>query len=256
MIYRGIGECLHDLKIGAMFLTRLPFAQGKPIEQGEVARALWAAPLVGAAVGALGAAVYALGQALQLPALPAATLAIAATAAATGLLHEDGLADTADGIGGGTTREGKLAIMRDSRIGTYGTSALLLSFLIRAGALASLGAASFAASALISAGAAARADLASFMALVPAARADGMSVHAGVPPAASALVAALLGLVALFAALGAKFGTIALVCLLARFAFLAWLCRKQIGGQTGDVLGALEQTGEIAVLLVASAAAS
>ena len=65
-------------------------------------------------------------------------LGVAATLAVTGCLHEDGLADTADGFGGGATRERKLEIMRDSRIGVYGVCALVISILIRAGALASL----------------------------------------------------------------------------------------------------------------------
>jgi adenosylcobinamide-GDP ribazoletransferase len=245
-----------DLKVGAMFLTRLPLLHNEPIASGELARALWTAPLVGAAVGALGAAVYGLAQVLHLPPLPCATFAIAATALATGCLHEDGLADTADGFGGSATRERKLEIMRDSRIGTYGVCALLFSFLLRVGALASIADPTFVAAALICAGTAARAALPSFMALVPRARADGMSAYAGMPPPASAIVAALLGAGVLAGGLGLKAGIVALVCLAAAFWFMAWLCRRQISGQTGDVLGALEQCGEIIVLLVAAAAVS
>src|SRR5262245_15407392 len=95
---------LIDLKIGAMFLTRLPVPHGEPVASGALSRALWTAPLIGAAVGALGAAVYAIAHAAHLPAILAAALAIAATAVATGCLHEDGHADVADGFGGGATR--------------------------------------------------------------------------------------------------------------------------------------------------------
>jgi adenosylcobinamide-GDP ribazoletransferase len=252
MAYERISEHLTDLKIGAMFLTRLPLPHRRPAEQGELSRALWTAPLIGAAVGAVGAAVYALAHALHVPPLPAAALAIAATAGVTGCLHEDGLADVADGFGGGASRERKLEIMRDSRIGTYGVCALLLSFLLRVGALASLDEPSLVAAALVGAGAAARAGLPAFMALLPAARDDGMSAHAGIPPPASAIAAGLIGVVILIAALGSSAAVVAILCLAAGFGFMAVLCTRQINGQSGDVLGALEQVGEIVVLLVAA----
>jgi adenosylcobinamide-GDP ribazoletransferase len=252
MAYERISECLTDLKIGAMFLTRLPLSHQRPVEKGELSRALWTAPLIGAGVGAIGAAVYVVAHALHVPPIPAAGLAIAATAGVTGCLHEDGLADVADGFGGGSTRESKLEIMRDSRIGTYGVCALLLSFLLRVGILASLDELSLVAAALICAGAAARAGLPAFMALVPAARDDGMSAHAGIPPPASAIAAALVGAAVLIGVLGSSTAIVAILCLAASFGFMAVLCTRQINGQTGDVLGALEQVGEIVVLLVAA----
>ena len=94
------------------------------------------------------------------------------------------------------------------------------------------------------------------MRLVLPARADGMSVAAGRPTASSAAVALLLGVLALLMAFGFGFALTAVLWLIATFAALAWLCRRQIGGQTGDVLGALEQASEIVVLLVAAAAAN
>src|SRR5262245_23912441 len=101
-----------ELEIAVIFLTRLPLSRSVPIDRGDVARALWAAPIVGGVIGALGGAIYALCNLLHLPALPAAVLAVAATVGMTGCLHEDGLADVADGFGGGATRERKLEIMR------------------------------------------------------------------------------------------------------------------------------------------------
>ena len=93
------------------------------------------------------------------------------------------------------------------------------------------------------------------MQLVPPARADGLSADAGTPPGASSLAAAVARrLSRLIVGLGLAAGLVAVVLLGGAFAFMAWLCQRQIGGQTGDVLGALEQTGEIAVLLVAAAA--
>jgi adenosylcobinamide-GDP ribazoletransferase len=230
----------------------LPFEQ--PIAKGDLSQALWSAPVVGAVVGLIGASVYGVAQSLHLPPLPAAALAVAATVAVTGALHEDGLADVADGFGGGATRERKLDIMRDSRIGTYGVCALTLSFILRISALTNLGDPALVTAVLVAAHAASRAPIPAFMRLVPAARTDGLSSDAGRGLQSLAIVAILLGLVPLLIGLGFAAGFVAVVLLCAGFGFMAWLCTRQIGGQTGDVLGALEQVGEIAVLLVAAAA--
>jgi adenosylcobinamide-GDP ribazoletransferase len=243
-----------DLRIGFAFLTRLPVAHHEPIANGELSAALWAAPLVGVVVGFVGAGIYWLANALHLPPLPAAALAVAATALVTGALHEDGLADVADGFGGGATRERKLDIMRDSRIGTYGVCALIVSFMLRVAALTNLGDPALVAAALVTAHAAGRAPLPAFMRLVPPARADGLSADAGRPPFSSAAVALLLGVVALLMVFGFFTSVAATVLLAAAFAALSWLSQRQIGGQTGDVLGALEQVSESVVLLVAVAA--
>ena len=244
---------VHELSVAFTFLTRLPVKHAAPIGKGELSAALWCAPLVGIAVGLAGAVVYWLAQALNVPTLAAAALAVAATVFVTGALHEDGLADVADGFGGGGTRERKLEIMRDSRIGTYGVCALILSFLLRVAALASLGNAGLVAAALVVAHAAGRAPFAAFMSLVPAARSDGLSADAGRPAQSSAAVATLFGFLALIVGLGFGAGVVAAILLCTGFGFMAWLCNRQIGGQTGDVLGALEQIGEIAVMLVAAA---
>src|SRR5579862_1616236 len=109
-----------ELIAALTFLTRLPTgraAANAPLSR--LADTSWAFPLVGLVIGAIGGIAYAIASALALPALAAALIAIAATALVTGGLHEDGLADTADGFGGGATRELKLEIMRDSRIGTF-----------------------------------------------------------------------------------------------------------------------------------------
>src|SRR5258708_7470910 len=198
MVCRGwVRQGAAELNIWVIFLTRMPLAAPTAILKGDVSRALWAAPAVGSAVGAVGAAVYWLVHLLHVPDLPAAALAIAATVAATGALHEDGLADVADGFGGGATRERKLEIMRDSRIGTYGVCALVLSFMLRVGVLASLGRPALMATALIAAHAMARAPMPAFMRLVPPARADGMSAQAGGPPRATAIAAGTLATPAL-----------------------------------------------------------
>jgi adenosylcobinamide-GDP ribazoletransferase len=245
---------VHELSVAFTFLTRLPVNHAAPVAKGELSSALWCAPVVGVAAGLAGAVVYWLAQALNEPPVAAAALAVASTVLVTGALHEDGFADVADGFGCGGTRERKLEVMHDSRIGTYGVCALILSFMLRVAALASFDNVGLVAAALVAAHAGARAPIAPFMLLVPPARPDGMSADAGRPSRSSAAVAALIGFLALVFGLGFGAGVIAAILLCGGFGFMAWLCNRQIGGQTGDVLGALEQIGEIGVMLVAAAA--
>jgi adenosylcobinamide-GDP ribazoletransferase len=243
-------ERADELRASILFLTRLRYGPAMPVDGAAVARAAWAFPIAGVFVGLIGAVVYLLAHRLGLPPWPAAALSVVATMAITGCLHEDGLADTADGFGGGRTRELKLQIMRDSRIGAYGVCALVLSILLRASALASLDS-SLVLAALIAAHGAARAILPVFMYFVPPARQDGLSASAGQPPRDSVIAAAVLGIVIVALCLGPVLAIAALILLAAVIALLAWLSLAQIDGQTGDVLGAVEQVSEIAILLVA-----
>lgn len=240
-----------ELKASILFLTRLGYGPAMPAGGGAIGRAAWAFPLAGIVVGAIAALVYALASWAGLPPWPAAALAVAAAMAVTGALHEDGLADTADGFGGGATRERKLDIMRDSRIGTYGVCVLVLSILLRVGALASLGRPGLVTAALIAAHGAARAVLPAFMYIVPPARSDGLSASASQPPHEAVATAAVLGVLILFLCLGPLHGLVALIGLAIAAALMGWLSFSQIEGQTGDVLGAAEQVSEIVILLVA-----
>jgi adenosylcobinamide-GDP ribazoletransferase len=244
---------VRDLGIGILFCTRLPLGSAGAIEGKELARASWALPVAGAIPGLLGALVYWLAWLLALSPASAAVLAVAATLLVTGGLHEDGLADTADGFGGGRSRERKLEIMRDSAIGTYGVCALATSLALRWSALAALADPLHVAAALVAAHVAARAVLPIFMRLVGPARSDGLSATAGRPPRGSVAAAAGLGAIGLGICIG-PLGAIACIVLLALAALtLGWLALRQIGGQTGDVVGALEQASEVLVLLVAGA---
>jgi adenosylcobinamide-GDP ribazoletransferase len=247
-----LADLAADLKVALSFSTRLPLAHGSTVAGTDIARAVWALPIAGAGVGLFGALAYWLAAGVGLPPLPAAALSVAATMFATGCLHEDGLADVADGFGGGTTRERKLEIMRDSRIGTYGVCALALSLLLRAGALASLAQPARVTFALLAAHIGARAIVPAFMWFVPPARREGLSADAGRPATAGVIVAAVLGAVSVGVGLGPAPGLIALVLVLIAAAVMARLSLRQIDGQTGDVLGALEQVAEILILLVAA----
>jgi adenosylcobinamide-GDP ribazoletransferase len=242
-----------DIRTSALFSTRLPLGRPAPAEGSAIARASWAWPLVGVLVGAIGAGVYWATTTAGVPTLAAAALAVAATLLATGCLHEDGLADTADGFGGASSRERKLVIISDSRIGAYGACALIMSLLLRIATIASLGDPLLVVPVLIAAHAAARASMPVLMRLVPPARRDGLSADAGRPPLPTVLVAVALGTTVLGLGLGILPGLIALALVACAVAVMAWLCMRQIGGQNGDVLGALEQVSEILILLVASA---
>jgi adenosylcobinamide-GDP ribazoletransferase len=231
------------------FFTRLPVPDGP--HSRSFAAALWAAPLAGAVVGLLVGCVLAVALALGVPTDVAAGIALACGLLATGALHEDGLADVADGFGGGRDREAKLAIMRDSRIGTYGVAALTLSLLVRWAALAGIGTLSVPAMIcmLVAAHAASRAIIPSFLAFVPPARPDGLGAGVGrIEPATGWLALAIGGAALLLTGPWATFVSAALLA--AVFFALARLCRSQIGGQTGDVLGALQQAAELAILIV------
>jgi len=245
-------DVVGDLRIAASFVTIVPVASSKPADDGAIARAAWALPVAGLLVGLAGAVVYKAAIRVGLAPNLAALLALATTTLITGALHEDGLADTADGLGG-RTRERKLDIMRDSRIGSYGVCALILSFGLRWGALAAIANPWAVMFALCAAHAAARAGLPAFMSLVPPARPDGLSANAGAPPGRSVAVAFGLGTLVLALSLGPAKALVGLVLLSAAGLTLARLAIRQIGGQTGDVLGAFEQVGEILILMIAAA---
>jgi adenosylcobinamide-GDP ribazoletransferase len=232
---------LSDLAGAFMLLTRLPVAGGAAARGAGV----WAYPVVGAVVGLIGAAVYAVAARLGLPPVVAAIGAVAATVLATGALHEDGLADTADGFGGGATVARKLEIMRDSRIGSFGALALILSVGLRVAALDALADAGRVAVALVVAGVVGRGAMVGMMLSLPPARADGMAAALGPVPVGAGVVG--LGLAG--AAVLLPGGLAGLAGAVAAGAAMVWLARRQVGGATGDVLGATEQAAECAALV-------
>jgi adenosylcobinamide-GDP ribazoletransferase len=248
-----LGARIGEFSASIHFLTRLPLPRHEAgaAAGANLAQAVWAFPLAGFVVGLIGAIAYAVVDQLVLFAWPAAVLSVAATIFVTGALHEDGLADTADGFGGGDSREKKLEIMRDARIGTYGVCALIVALLVRAGVIAGLTEPVLVAPALIAAHVGARAVIPFVMLLLPAARSDGLVFAAGVPSGVAVAIAAALGFLALLFCLGLGHALVALLALAIAVALMSWLAMSQIGGQTGDVLGAVEQVSEIVILLVA-----
>jgi adenosylcobinamide-GDP ribazoletransferase len=243
------GGLLGDLTVALAFYTRLPIPLRTPVDGVALARASWCSPLAGALIGAIAAFAYWVCVRLNMPQLVAAMIAVATSMMLTGCRHEDGLAGTADGLGGGATPERALDIMGDSRIGTFGACALIVSFALRVGTIADLPKAGLVAWALIGAHAMARASLPLFMRLLPPARPDGLSAQAGAPTAACAWTSLAIGVVFLWIALGFTAALIALSLTLLGNAVVAIVSHRKVGGQTGDVLGAVEQVGECIVLM-------
>ena len=239
-----------DFRLAVAFLTRLPIADPGPCPPGALAGAMALFPVVGALIGAGAGAVHALAG-LILPPAVAALLAVFTLILITGALHEDGWADTADGLGARGGPERRLAAMRDSRLGAFGGLALLFSVGLRAAALAAAPEAWAALGALVAAAALSRALIPAVMQVLPAARAEGLGAGAGVPHAGVAALALGLGAIAAILGLGRGAPAALLAALLAALA-VTWLARRTLGGFTGDVLGAVQQGAEIAVLVVAA----
>ena len=248
----GIVAALAEARLALAFLTRLPVAPADPPAPGSFARAYLWFPPVGVVVGIATWGPYAAGLTLGLPPIVAAALAVAVQVALTGALHEDGLADVADGLAGGRDRHRKLAIMRDSRIGTYGVTALVLALVLRIGTLAALASPLPALLALIAAGGLAKAVMPLIVALLPAARTDGVAAREGSPGKARCIGIAVFGLASAVPAVAiwpVQGPLVAVIAAGLAASVPAWLARRQIGGYTGDVLGAAEQGAHLAVLL-------
>lgn len=243
-----------DLRIAVAFLTRLPIPvpnnlTGGDLEDGALAGAARAFPLVGLGLGALAGGVYLLALGLGLTPWLAAVLTLAAQVLLTGALHEDALGDVADGFGGGGNKSHKLQIMRDSQVGTYAVVAIALALALRGGALTALAEAWLVFAALIAAGAASRCAVLWVMFLLEPARNDGLGSQAGQPEMPDLIIASGLAVVVTIVGLGFSAAILALVATAIAGAAVAWLAQRQIGGHTGDVLGTIQQCAEIGFLL-------
>lgn len=243
-----IGELLTDMRIAVTFLTRLPIRPLEIVHPEQLLRAQRVLPLVGALIGCAIGLIYAGLTAIGAPALASAAIALGIGALITGALHEDGLADMADGFGGGRDKESKLEIMRDSRLGTYGALITIVSFTVKASALSTLSG-FVAVTGLAACHALARGGLSALALSLPFARKDGLAATAGRPSFATAFTSALLALVIALVALPWRVALVASVGAMLSVAAVRSLARRQIGGQTGDVLGAAEQIAEAVILL-------
>jgi adenosylcobinamide-GDP ribazoletransferase len=247
-----MNEWLDDLKTATSFLTRLPMPHPEGAMPKNFVRAHRMFPIVGAMIGAAVGLLYLGFRLLGVPDLAAAALALGASAVLTGALHEDGLADVADGFGGGRDGAAKLEIMRDSRLGTYGALILLVSFVAKLSALAALPG-SHVVQGLIAAHALARGVLPVMSMSLPYARKDGLAANAGRPDGATAVIALVLAFAIALLSLSWTIASCAALVAALSATGMAWLAQRQIGGQTGDVLGGAEQVAETAILLLLAA---
>ncbi len=248
---------LHELRLGLLalqFLTRVPVPAWVGYRDQWLHQCARHFPLVGLFVGALAALVL-LGSSALWPGPLAVLLSMVATLVLTGAFHEDGLADTFDALGGAVSRDKALLIMKDSRLGTYGTVALLAVLALKAAALIALGAQAVAA--LLLAHSVSRAVPVALIRWLPYA---GDAQAAKAKPlvtqvSAGGVVVAMLWALAVAAALMAArlLGATAVLVSLLAAALVAllmarWL-RQRLDGFTGDTLGATQQIGELAIYL-------
>jgi len=247
---------IHQLRlffIALQFFTRLPIPLWVGFEQAWLNHASRYFPLVGLVVGAIAATVYAL-TALCLPAPVAAILSTAATIYITGAFHEDGFADTCDGLGGGMTRERALEIMKDSRVGAYGAIGIVCMLGAKLAAVATLPPAS-AIAALLLAHPLSRLAATSLIWKMDYARAEGKAKPLAVRMSATEFGIAAVSVVLPAAALiltGALDPAAIVAALLITIIAALWLARKfarRLGGYTGDCLGAVQQLTEAAIYI-------
>jgi adenosylcobinamide-GDP ribazoletransferase len=251
-----------EFLVALHFLTVLPVPFVRTIDPPPLAEAMRMFPLAGAFVGAATGAALSLCNLGGLPQLFSAAFAIGIGLLITGALHEDGLSDVADGFGGGRTREERLDIMRDSRIGAFGTLALGVMLLAKASLLMALLELPPTDMMVLLACAAAfsRALIVDLMWATRPARSDGLSVLAGRPSRNTALIALILGGLGAGSAAGwvlaPEAGVAALIAGGVALAAVRVLAMRKIGGQTGDVCGAAQVLTELAMLATYAATIS
>jgi len=259
-VHRGRFRPFASFLTALSFLTRMPVPFLRTVDPPPLKDSMWMFPVVGAVVGAFTGVALVLADLARLPDLFCGLFALAIAAMLTGAFHEDGLADVADGFGGGNTREERLEIMKDSRIGAFGTLTLIVTVLARASLLAALLVLQPMAAIMLIAGAAAfsRALVVDLLWATRPARPNGLSVMAGQPSRNTTLLALAIG--GVFAGIGGSVvltpeaGVLALVAGGLALAMVRALAMRKIGGQTGDVCGAGQIMAETAMLAVYAAA--
>lgn len=249
-----VGETLRAVG----FLSRLPvparFFAGRDEPLSAIVRAF---PVAGVIVSLPAAALLGLLAAIGAAPLVTGFLVIGLQIAVTGALHEDGLADTADGLGAASDRDRALAIMKDSRNGTFATLALVLSVGLRATAVGSLAAAvspMAAVAAFLGIAAASRAAMVWHWQSLPSARTDGVAAKSGAPEESGTTQAIAIGVALMVVCLAPAVGVLAGTSAVAGIAIVTAVFTRHVGerlqGHTGDTIGATQQLAEIAGLAV------
>ena len=226
---------LAELQTAFMLLTRIPVGN-LTAHVPKLSDALWAFPVVGYVVGGIIAGCYLFTSQIFLSSVAAAIFGLIVGLLCTGAIHEDGLADCADGFGGGQKKEKKLDIMKDSAIGTYGTLALILVLGLRILMLSSLPAMLEMVLLIINCAVISRLAMVGFLYFLPAVRQEGLGSQASINNIFPLFLAGIIASPALiFVAFVSYFAIIAILV-----AALLWgiIAKYHVGGQTGDVCGA------------------
>ena len=241
---------ISDVSAAFGLLTRLPISVDGASANARGAASSWAYPLVGAFIGLASGLIAWVATYLGLPSNVAATFAVAAAVIMTGAMHEDGLADCADGFWGGWDKAQRLEIMKDSHIGVYGVAALVMMFIAKVGLVGALiGQGKFLLT-LVLIAMFSRAIMPALMLVLPNAREAGLSSSVGKPDLIPVSIAA--GLAILVGVLFFGITVLAFVLVtLTSATFCGVVAKAKIGGQTGDVLGATQQITELALLILA-----
>lgn len=246
-------SALADCAAAFLLLTRIPviwhrFEDDTP---PDFISAQWAFPLVGLIIGSIGGMVMVTAIALAMPAIVAASVALAVMVGLTGGMHEDGLADTLDGFGGGFDRERKAEIMHDSHIGSYGVTGLCLATIARVGLLVALtdfvgGWALVLIVAVSAAGA--RFQVMALLRLYPVSPLAKLAQMTGKPEPGRGIIGMALWVVPMVLFLPQLGVIAAIIVSIAISLGLGWLAMRQIGGLSGDVMGAAIILGDISIL--------
>jgi adenosylcobinamide-GDP ribazoletransferase len=238
---------LHHVLLAFVLLSRLPLPQLPDAAFAKAPRAVWAYPLVGVVLSACAVAIGWVAMAAGASAMIASGVVIALLILLSGAMHEDGLADTADGFWGGHDAARRLEIMKDSQIGTYGVLALGISTGLRWTAIAAL--LPTAPLAVIASASLSRGVMPVVMTVLPLARSEGLSHSVGRPSLALAGLSVAFGVMLCILLTGAIALGLGLLALLVTSGIIA-IARRKIGGQTGDVLGATQQLADVAMLVL------
>ena len=237
---------ISDLTISLGLFTRLPV---KSIEHSvDLGKTVWAWPLVGGLIGVIIGICAEVLNSLEIPPELSSLIIIALLVLLTGGFHEDGLADTFDGLWGGDTPEKRLTIMNDSRHGTFGVLALVISILFRWVLLKLLFESGFLLAPLVIACVISRTAVVPFLIILPSARKTGLTAEIGRVPLWSAIICFLISLMPIYLFLGLiGFILVAIGLLITLPVYI--FARKLLRGQTGDILGTVQQLTEICIIL-------
>tara|TARA_Y100000746_G_scaffold70484_1_gene58710 strand:+ start:574 stop:1356 length:783 start_codon:yes stop_codon:yes gene_type:complete len=242
---------LSDFLIALSLLTRIPVNIDHDNVGERARKASWAYPLVGALVGAIAALIANILNFFGLPVTICTIMALFTMVTLTGGIHEDGLSDSADGLGGGTDKDSILKIMKDSRIGSFGTIALVLIILGRYGSMSELMKIDQLFWPLVAAGAISRVPMVGAMVYVKPARNDGLSASVGAPPKFSFIIALIIGILSCVLVVG-MLSILVLLGVGITTMIIFYIANEKISGQTGDVLGASQQFAELIALSIIS----